>query len=77
MMPLVVAPAGEERLIKRIGDGVPYAEIEAVRSVAANSDASNAHIAIRVESTHGFKIAISSYDQRKQQSANSDSDIII
>lgn len=51
--------------IKGIGDGVPCAEIEAVRGVAASGDAGNESITIRVESTHGFKIAISSYDQRE------------
>jgi hypothetical protein len=52
--------------IKGIGDGVPYAEIEVVRGVTASGDAINEPITIRVESTHGCKIAISSYDQRKQ-----------
>lgn len=48
--------------IKGIGDGVPYAEIEAVRDVAANNDDGSKHITIHIESTHGFKMAISSYD---------------
>lgn len=51
--------------IKGIGDGVPYAEIEVVRGVTASGDAINEPITIRVESTHGCKIAISSYEQRK------------
>ena len=51
--------------IKGIGDGVPYAEIEVVRGVTASGDAINEPITIRVESTHGFMIAISSYEQRE------------
>lgn len=52
--------------IKGIGDGVPYAEIEAARGVTASGANGSEPITIHVESTHGFKIAISSYDQRKQ-----------
>lgn len=48
--------------IKGLGGGVPYAEIEAVRDVAAGSETVSDAITIRVESTHGFKIAISSYN---------------
>jgi hypothetical protein len=52
--------------IKGIGDGVPYAEIEVARGVTASGANGSEPITIHVESTHGFKIAISSYDQRKQ-----------
>ena len=51
--------------IKGIGDGVPYAEIEVVRGVTESGDVVNEPITIRVESTHGFMIAISSYEQRE------------
>ena len=53
-------------IIKGIGNGVPYAEIEAARDVAVSGEAGSEPITIRVESTHGFKIAISSYDQGEQ-----------
>lgn len=56
--------------IKGIGAGVPYAEIEAVRDAAVSSEAGSEPITIRVESTHGFRIAISSYNQKEQQCAD-------
>ena len=56
--------------IKGLGDGVPYAEIEAVRDVATSSESVREAITIRVESTHGFRIAISSYNQKEQQCAD-------
>lgn len=63
--------------IKGLGDGVPYAEIEAVRDTAVSSEVGSEPITIRVESTHGFRIAISSYDEWRQQSTNPDSSSII
>lgn len=52
--------------IKGIGDGVPYAEIEAIRDGSASSEAGSESITILIESTHGFKIVVSSYDQKER-----------